>query len=147
MELPDKLCEAEDGPVLRALPLHPGEVLQVVWAGAAGPCDRGVARRGLQPTTVFWKQHSLIKVTIALPHYLPFLMCLRSDANCCKNVSAGTVLNCRWYSGFRMASVLNVSVTYLWKYVGNGSSESRSYTNVLKYPIFRMTHVINVQCD
>lgn len=31
-------------------------------------------------------------------------------------------------SGFNMWSVLNVSVTYLCMYVGNGSSESKSYT-------------------
>ena len=44
---------------------------------------------------------------------LPFLICLLSDANSCKNVSAGTIRNWRWYSGLRMASVRKVSVTYL----------------------------------
>ena len=46
---------------------------------------------------------------------LPFLMCLLSEAKVCKKVLAWTTRNCRWYSGLRMASVLNVSVTYLWK--------------------------------
>ena len=63
---------------------------------------------------------------------VPFLICLLSEAKLCRKSFAGTTLNCRWYSGLRMASVRNVSVTYLWKYVGNGSSESRSYTSVLQ---------------
>ena len=62
MKLPDKLCEAEDGPVFRALLLHPGEVLQVVWALAAGPGDRRVARRGFQPTSVLWKTIQFISI-------------------------------------------------------------------------------------
>ena len=62
---------------------------------------------------------------------LPFLMCLLSEEKVSRKVCAGTTLNCLWYSVLRMASVLKVSVTYLWKYVGNGNSESRSYTRVL----------------
>ena len=56
----------------------------------------------------------------------------RSEAKVLRKEAAGTTRNWRWYSGLRMASVRKVSVTYLWKYVGNGSSESRSYTSVLQ---------------
>jgi len=57
-----------------------------------------------------------------------FFMCRRSEAKVLRKSEAGTTRKNLWYSGFRMASVRNVSVTYLWKKVGKGRSESRSKT-------------------
>ena len=57
-----------------------------------------------------------------------FFMCRRSEANVDRKTDAGTTRKNRWYSGLRIASVRKVSVTYLWKNVGNGRSESRSKT-------------------
>lgn len=56
------------------------------------------------------------------------LMCLRSDENSSRYVSAGITRKYLRCSGGTAWSDLNVSVTYLWKYVGNGSVVSKSKT-------------------
>lgn len=87
---------------------------------------------------------------IQLPSGL--LICLRSEENSARYVSAGITRknlkwkihllpvwrntchmdnNYLWCSCLKAKSERNVSVTYLWKYVGNGSVVSRSKTKHL----------------